>query len=56
LIQQYDVVPELVMFSIPPGYVTGSEYIFDAAAGQGITIYIIDAGFNLNHEVYILLF
>jgi len=44
------------MFSTPPGTDTGSsDYVYDTAAGQGITIYVIDEGFNLNHIVCILL-
>jgi len=55
LLEIKNVNPELAMFSTPPGINTGrSDYIYDAAAGEGITVYIIDTNFNLDHIVCIL--
>jgi len=45
------------MFSTAPWQETvGTEYIYEAVGGAGVTIYIIDFGFNLDHDVRILLF
>jgi hypothetical protein len=38
------------MFSTAPGK-KPSGYIYDGNAGQGVTIYALDEGFNLKHKV-----
>lgn len=42
--------PELQMFSTAPGK-KPSGYVYDDKAGQGVTIYVLDEGFNLRHKV-----
>ncbi|KAF4440994.1 Serine ase 2 [Fusarium acutatum] len=41
--------PELQMFSTAPGK-KPSGYTYDEKAGQGVTIYVLDEGFNLKHK------
>ncbi|KAI1012023.1 hypothetical protein LB503_004617 [Fusarium chuoi] len=43
--------PELQMFSTAPGK-KPSGYIYDEKAGQGVTIYVLDEGFNLRHKEF----
>lgn len=38
------------MFSTAPGK-KPSGYTYDEKAGQGVTIYVLDEGFNLRHKV-----
>ncbi|KAF5967626.1 hypothetical protein FBULB1_11136 [Fusarium bulbicola] len=42
--------PELQMFSTAPGK-KPSAYTYDEKAGQGVTIYVLDEGFNLKHKL-----
>jgi hypothetical protein len=42
--------PELQMFSTAPGK-RPAGYTYDEKAGQGVTIYVLDEGFNLRHKV-----
>ncbi|KAF9777135.1 hypothetical protein IL306_004590 [Fusarium sp. DS 682] len=44
-------LPELQMFSTPPGK-RPSGYTYDEKAGQGVTIYVLDEGFNLRHKEF----
>ncbi|KAF5537908.1 hypothetical protein FPHYL_12680 [Fusarium phyllophilum] len=43
--------PELQMFSTAPGK-KPSGYTYDEKAGQGVTIYVLDEGFNLKHKEF----
>ncbi|KAF5640167.1 subtilisin-like protease 2 [Fusarium sp. NRRL 25303] len=43
--------PELQMFSTAPGK-KPSGYTYDEKAGQGVTIYVLDEGFNLRHKEF----
>ncbi|KAG5752386.1 hypothetical protein H9Q72_009426 [Fusarium xylarioides] len=43
--------PELQMFSTAPDK-KASGYTFDEKAGQGVTIYVLDEGFNLRHKEF----
>ncbi|SCV52048.1 uncharacterized protein FFB14_12384 [Fusarium fujikuroi] len=43
--------PELQMFSTAPGK-KPSGYSYDEKAGQGVTIYVLDEGFNLRHKEF----
>ncbi|EMT67541.1 hypothetical protein FOC4_g10005640 [Fusarium odoratissimum] len=43
--------PELQMFSTAPGK-KPSGYVYDDKAGQGVTIYVLDEGFNLRHKEF----
>nr|RBQ83629.1 hypothetical protein FVER53263_12244 [Fusarium verticillioides] len=43
--------PELQMFSTAPGK-KPSGYIYDEKAGEGVTIYVLDEGFNLKHKEF----
>ncbi|KAF4341971.1 serine ase 2 [Fusarium beomiforme] len=43
--------PELQMFSTPLGK-KPSGYTYDEKAGQGVTIYVLDEGFNLRHKEF----
>ncbi|ENH63599.1 Subtilisin-like protease 2 [Fusarium oxysporum f. sp. cubense race 1] len=43
--------PELQMFSTAPGK-KPSGYAYDDKAGQGVTIYVLDEGFNLRHKEF----
>ncbi|KAF5637945.1 hypothetical protein F52700_4648 [Fusarium sp. NRRL 52700] len=43
--------PELQMFSTAPGK-KASGYTYDEKAGQGVTIYVLDEGFNLKHKEF----
>ncbi|KAF5681447.1 hypothetical protein FCIRC_5535 [Fusarium circinatum] len=42
---------ELQMFSTAPGK-KPSGYTYDEKAGQGVTIYVLDEGFNLKHKEF----
>jgi len=56
LVLDKNVYPELAMLSTPPGVNSdSSDYVYDDVAGEGITIYVIDTSFNLEHIVCILL-
>ncbi|KAH7259122.1 peptidase S8/S53 domain-containing protein [Fusarium redolens] len=43
--------PELQMFSTAPGK-RPAGYTYDEKAGQGVTIYVLDEGFNLRHREF----
>ncbi|PNP77083.1 hypothetical protein FNYG_09696 [Fusarium nygamai] len=43
--------PELQVFSTAPGK-KPSGYTYDEKAGQGVTIYVLDEGFNLRHKEF----
>ncbi|KAJ3545794.1 hypothetical protein NM208_g2326 [Fusarium decemcellulare] len=44
-------LPELQMLSTPPKK-KPSGYIYDEKAGEGVTIYVLDEGFNLKHNEF----
>ena len=53
IMMQPTALDELKMFSQAPGAsLSGlAGYAFDSMGGQGITVYVIDTGMNLNHRV-----
>jgi hypothetical protein len=52
-LRQKDASIDLVMISQPPGVelIGLTDYVFDEAAGESVTVYIVDSGLNPNHEV-----
>ena len=53
-VEQRNTDPSVRMFSNPPDAPPQFDYFYDEKAGEGVTIYVLDTGFNLNHVVGIL--
>ena len=54
LVRQYQAIAELAFISSPPKTQAIEDYLYYSAAGEGITIYIIDSGLNPSHTEFSL--
>ncbi|MCJ1346209.1 hypothetical protein MMC31_004424 [Peltigera leucophlebia] len=54
LVRQPRTIPELAFISSPPETQAIADYVYYSAAGEGITIYIIDSGLNSLHTKFSL--
>lgn len=54
LVRQSQAIAELALISSPPKTQAIEDYLYYSAAGEGITIYIIDSGLNPSHTDFSL--